>query len=98
MFYRSGREDREWGEFLAYEQPLGILQARIDKAIRSVWPDGGKSPVNRFYELQIPVGKKVYVGKVGYQTDLYSGGTEQVVVLSPWTIPGVKVLSNGVLK
>jgi len=98
VFYRSGREGREWGEFLAYEQPLGVLQSRIDKAIRPVWPDGGKSPVNRFYELQIPVGTKVYVGKVGYQTDLYSGGTEQVVVLSPWAIPEAKVLSNGVLK
>jgi len=98
VFYRSGREDREWGEFLAYEQLLGILQARIDKAIRPVWPDGGKSPVNRFYELQIPVGTKVYVGQAGYQTDLYSGGTEQVVVLSPWAIPEAKVLSNGVLK
>lgn len=98
VFYRSGREGREWGEFLAYEQPLGVLQSRIDKAIRPVWPDGGKSPANRFYELQIPVGTKVYVGKVGYQTDLYSGGTEQVVVLSPWAIPEAKVLSNGVLK
>lgn len=98
VFYRSGREGRKWGEFLAYEQPLGVLQSRIDKAIRPVWPDGGKSPVNRFYELQIPVGTKVYVGKVGYQTDLYSGGTEQVVVLSPWAIPEAKVLSNGVLK
>lgn len=98
VFYRSGMEGREWGEFLAYEQPLGILQARIDKAIRPVWPDGGKSPVNRFYELQIPVGTKVYVGQAGYQTDLYSGGTEQVVVLSPWAIPEAKVLYNGVLK
>lgn len=98
VFYRSGMEGREWGEFLAYEQPLGILQARIDKAIRPVWPDGGKSPVNRFYELQIPVGTKVYVGQAGYQTDLYSGGTEQVVVLSPWAIPEAKVLNNGVLK
>jgi len=98
VFYRSGMEGREWGEFLAYEQPLGILQARIDKAIRPVWPDGGKSPVNRFYELQIPVGTKAYVGQAGYQTDLYSGGTEQVVVLSPWAIPEAKVLSNGVLK
>lgn len=98
VFYRSGMEGREWGEFLAYEQPLGILQTRIDKAIRPVWPEGGKSPVNRFYELQIPVGTKVYVGQAGYQTDLYSGGTEQVVVLSPWAIPEAKVLSNGVLK
>ncbi len=98
VFYRSGMEGTELGEFLAYEQPLGILQARIDKAIRPVWPDGGKSPVNRFYEVHIPAGTKAYVGQAGYQTDLYSGGTEQVVVLSPWTIPGVKVLSNGVLK
>jgi len=41
---------------------------------------------------------KVCVGQVGYQTNLYSGGTEQVVIPAPWDIPGIKTLNFGELK
>lgn len=97
VFYRSGVKNVPLGEFMAYEQPLGILQARVDKAIRPKWPDGGESPIDSFYEIQIPSGTKVYVGQVGFQTDLYLGGTEQVLIIKPWEIPGVKILNNGEL-
>jgi hypothetical protein len=57
--------------------------------------NGNASLLDSYHEIQIPAGTKVYVGEVGYQTDLYSGGTEQVVVPTPWKIPGVKILGNG---
>lgn len=97
-FYRSGGDGVELGQFFSYEQPQGILQSRVDKAVLPKWPTGGQSPIDSFYEIQIPAGTNVYVGQVGYQTPLYSGGTEQVVVLTPWEISGVRVLNKGHLK
>lgn len=97
-FYRGGVEGRPLGQFFGYEQPQGVLQTRVDKALLPQWPNGSVSPLNAYHEIQIPAGTKVYVGEVGYQTDIYSGGTEQVVVPTPWKIPGVNFLSNGILK
>jgi hypothetical protein len=97
-FYRGGIKGRPLGQFFGYEQPQGVLQTRVDKALLPTWPNGNASPLDSFHEIQIPTGTKVYVGEVGYQTDLYSGGTEQVVVPTPWKIPGVKILGNGGLK
>ncbi|HDS9610145.1 TPA: hypothetical protein QH883_001719 [Enterobacter roggenkampii] len=48
--------------------------------------------------LSVAIQTKVYVGEVGYQTDLFSGGSEQVVIPTPWKIPGVKILGSGGLK
>jgi len=42
--------------------------------------------------------ERKYVGEVGYQTDLFPGGSEQVVIPTPWKIPGVKILGSGGLK
>lgn len=97
-FYRGGIEGRPLGQFFGYEQPQGVFQTRVDKALLPKWPDGNASPLDSYHEIQIPAGTKVYVGEVGYQTELYSGGTEQVVVPAPWKIPGVKILGNGGLK
>ncbi|HED6263590.1 hypothetical protein L8T08_00570 [Enterobacter bugandensis] len=97
-FYRGGVEGRPLGQFFGYEQPLGVLQTRVDKALLPKWPNGSESPLDSYHEIQIPAGTKVYVGKVGYQTDLYSGGTEQVIVPTPWKIPGIKILGRGGLK
>ncbi|MGR5944815.1 hypothetical protein [Enterobacter sp. C4G1] len=97
-FYRSGVEGRPLGQFFGYEQPQGVLQTRVDKALLPKWPNGSESPLDSYHEIQIPAGTKVYVGKVGYQTDLYSGGTEQVIVPTPWKIPGIKILGRGGLK
>lgn len=97
-FYRGGIEGRPLGQFFGYEQPQGVLQTRVDKALLPTWPNGNAAPLDSFHEVQIPAGTKVYVGEVGYQTDLYAGGTEQVVVPTPWKIPGVKILGNGGLK
>ncbi|MFP2237810.1 hypothetical protein ACLEX4_04570 [Pseudescherichia vulneris] len=94
IFYRSGVEGEPFGQYFGYEQPQGVLQSRIDKALLPKWPNGGESPVNAFHEIQIPAGTKAYVGQVGFQTDLYSGGTEQVVILKPWENPNVKILSS----
>ncbi|WP_139300281.1 hypothetical protein [Nissabacter archeti] len=77
---------------------MSIIQARIDKALLPKWPDGGTSPLDSFYQVEIPAGTKIYVGDVGYQNGFYMGGTEQVVIPAPWNIPGIKVIENGGLK
>ncbi|MGD8105380.1 hypothetical protein ACQE32_01685 [Pantoea sp. FN0302] len=97
-FFRGGVANRPLGQFFGYEQPQGILQTRIDKALLPRWPNGNKSPLDSYHKIQIPAGTRVYVGEVGYQNALYSGGTEQVLIMEPWEIPGVKVLSSGGLK
>ncbi|MBL5838569.1 hypothetical protein [Enterobacter asburiae] len=97
-FYRGGVEGRPLGQFFGYEQPQGVLQTRIDKALLPKWPNGGESPLDSYHKIQIPAGTKVYVGEVGYQTDIYSGGSEQVLIPTPWKIPGVKILESGGLK
>ena len=98
VFYRGGERGTELGRFFSYEKPQGIIQTRIDKAVLPEWPDGSKSIINSYYELNIPAGTKVYVGQVGYQTDLYVGGTEQVFIPAPWDVPGVKTVKSGGLK
>ncbi len=98
VFYRGGQNGIELGRFFSYEKPQGIIQTRIDKAVRPEWPDGSKSVIDRYFEVKIPANTKVYVGEVGYQTDLYPGGSEQVLIPAPWNIPGVKILDFGELK
>ena len=98
IFYRGGVDGRPIGQFFGYEQPRGVLQTRVDKAVLPKWPNGSASPLDSYYEIQIPAGTKVYMGEVGYQTSLYAGGTEQVVVPTPWKIPGVKIVGSGNLK
>ena len=67
IFYRGGVDGRPLGQFFGYEQPLGVLQTRVDKAVLPKWPNGSASPLNSYYEIQIPAGTRVYVGEVGYQ-------------------------------
>ncbi|MFK0372752.1 hypothetical protein CIW64_02800 [Enterobacter cloacae] len=97
-FYRGGQSGTELGRFFSYERPLGVLQTRIDKAVLPKWPDGSESVIDNYYETKIPAGSKVYVGQVGYQSDIFPGGTEQVVIPAPWEIPGVETVNFGGLK
>ena len=97
-FFRGGQSGTELGRFFSYERPLGVLQTRVDKAVLPKWPDGSESVIDSFYEIKIPAGSKVYVGEVGYQSDIFPGGTEQVVIPAPWNIPGVETVNFGGLK
>ncbi|MFP2239686.1 hypothetical protein ACLEUK_12300 [Pseudescherichia vulneris] len=98
VFYRGGQNGTDLGRFFSYEKPQGIIQTRIDKAVRPKWEDGSTSVIDSYYEINIPAGTKVFVGEVGYQTDLYSGGTEQVMIPAPWDVPGIVTLDFGGLK
>lgn len=98
LFYRGGIASKALGQFFGYEKPQGVFQTRVDKALLPKWPNGSTSPLDCYHEIQIPAGTKVYVGEVGYQNDLYSGGTEQVLIRTPWKIHGVKILDSGGLK
>ncbi|MBX8600593.1 DUF637 domain-containing protein, partial [Pseudomonas cichorii] len=98
VLYRAGTAERELGQFFSQEKPGGVIQSRIDKAVLPVWPNGAKSPIDTSFAVKIPAGTTVYVGKVGTQEGFYVGGTEQIVVVKPWAIEGVKVLETEPLK
>ena len=96
--YRAGTADKPFGQFFDTAQPSGVAQARIDKAVLPLWPGGGTSPIDTSFAISVPKGSMVYVGEVGSQSGFYVGGTQQVVVLKPWAIDGVKILGSTPLK
>ncbi|WP_235429539.1 hypothetical protein, partial [Chromobacterium vaccinii] len=96
--YRAGTAERPLGQFFDVAPPEGVLQTRIDKAVLPVWPGGGTSPIDTLFAVHIPKGTMVYVGEVGSQGGFYVGGTQQIVVLKPWAIDGVKVINSSPLK
>lgn len=98
ILFRAGEAGQPLGQFFSLDRPVGILQARIDKAVLPVWPGGGKSPLDTSFSILIPAGTKVYVGDVGAQNGFYLGGTQQVVVPKPWTIQGVKIIDSEPMK
>ncbi len=98
ILYRAGVKGTPLGQFFSKEIPESVIQTRIDKAVLPVWPGGGKSPLDTTYGILIPKGTKVYSGEVGTQNGFYLGGTQQIVVVEPWKIPGVKVISESSLK
>jgi hypothetical protein len=96
--YRAGTADQPLGQYFSVEPPLSVLQARVDKAVLPVWPGGATSPLDTIFAVKIPAGTQVYVGEVGAQSGFYVGGTQQIVVVQPWAIPGVKVIKSSPLK
>jgi hypothetical protein len=98
VLYRAGTADEPLGQFFSQMPPSSVLQTRVDKAVLPVWPGGGTSPIDTTFSVKIPAGTKIYVGDVGYQSGFYLGGTQQVVVVKPWTIEGVEVLNASPLK
>ncbi|MNJ29997.1 hypothetical protein D3C77_245810 [compost metagenome] len=95
---RAGVEGQPLGQFFSLESPAGVLQTRIDKAVLPIWPGGGKSPIDTAFKVKIPAGTEVYIGEVGSQGGFYIGGTEQIVVVKPWTIDGVQIIGSNPLK
>ncbi|WP_426114289.1 hemagglutinin repeat-containing protein [Massilia sp. PWRC2] len=95
--YRAGTVGQPLGQFFSTSAPTSILQTRIDQAVLPIWPGGGTSPLDTWFAVTIPAGTHVYVGEIGAQGGFYVGGAQQIVVLRPWTIPGVKVINSGKL-
>jgi hypothetical protein len=98
ILYRAGTADKPLGQSFSLEPPIGILQTRIDKAVLPEWPSGATSPIDTSFAVKIPAGAQVHIGEVGTQNSFYVGGTQQIVVPKPWTIPGVQVISSSPLK
>src|SRR5690606_34397679 len=67
ILYRAGTADQPLGQFFSLDAPTGVVKTRIDKAVLPVWPGGGTSPIDTFFEIKIPAGTEVYVGEVGSQ-------------------------------
>jgi hypothetical protein len=98
VLYRAGTADRPLGQFFSQEPPTSIVQTRVDKAVLPEWPGGGKSPLDTSFAVKIPQGTRVYVGEVGSQGGFYVGGTQQIVVVKPWSIRGVEVMESRPLR
>lgn len=96
--YRSGVSGKPLGQYFSTEPADSVLRTRIDKAVLPVWPTGAVSPLDTSFAVKIPAGTHVYVGVVGAQGGMFVGGTEQIVVIKPWDIPGVKVIASKPLK
>ena len=58
----------------------------MDKAIKHQWESGVKSVVDYVYEIRIPKGTEVHIGRISSQNSVYFGGTEQIIIEKPWTI------------
>jgi len=98
VLHRAGTKERELGEFFSTEAPQSVIQTRIDKAVLPQWPGGGRSPIDTAFEVKIPAGTKVYVGEVSSQGGAFVGGSQQIVVVQPWTIKGVEVVGSRPIK
>jgi filamentous hemagglutinin len=98
VLYRAGTQKQPLGQFFSTEAPTGVIPTRVDSAVLPAWPGGGKSPIDSVFEVRIPAGTKVYAGQVGYQSGFYTGGAQQIVIPTPWNIPGVKSTLIGPLK
>ncbi|POE30654.1 VENN motif pre-toxin domain-containing protein, partial [Pectobacterium odoriferum] len=98
ILYRAGVSETPFGQYFSFEKPTSVIQTRIDKAVLPVWPTGDKSPIDTSFGIKIPAGTKYYIGEVGSQSGFYVGGTQQVVIPTPWKLPGVEVISKEPLK
>lgn len=95
---KVGTAEQELGQFFSRYTPDGVIQSRIDRAILPEWPTGGKSPIDTVFNVKIPAGTEVYIGEIGSQGVFYVVGAEQIVIIKPWTIKGIEVMSSGPLK
>ncbi|NJP98432.1 RHS repeat protein [Nonomuraea sp. FMUSA5-5] len=94
VLYRAGHHDLPLGQYFSVEKPQGVLQARIDKALPPKWDDGTECVLDTGFAVKIPKGVTVYEGEIANQGSLYMGGTGQIFIPKPWTIPGVEVLDS----
>lgn len=98
IFYRGGSSEQGFGQFLSFDKPSSELLVRIDKAVRPLWSNGGRSIVDTGYALKIPKDTIVHVGDVSSQSGIFLGGTRQIFVDRPWLLPGAKVIDSYALK
>jgi len=94
ILYRAGKKNVPLGQFFSVDAPVSELQVRIDKAILPVWPDGSKSVIDTGYKIKIPKGTVVHVEKIAPQGGFYLGGTEQILIQTPWKLEGVEILDE----
>jgi len=94
ILYSAGQGSRGPGQFFSLDAPVSEVQARIDKAIRPTWPDGGISPIDTGFKVKVPAGTTVYIGEVAPQGAFYLGGTNQVVIPRSWLIKGLDILEK----
>ena len=98
VLYRAGSKDAPFGEYFSFEPPISEAQVRMDKAIKHQWESGVRSIVDYAYEIKIPKGTEIHIGKISSQNEFYFGGTEQVIIEKSWMIQGIKVINSYPIK
>lgn len=102
MFYRSGARGGGRNAFGQYftREPQGLIQTRIDSAVKAQWIDPatgeltGSSPLESVYAIRIPKGTTIYEGPAGFQSGIYLGGGDQIYIARPWELDGAQVVSE----
>lgn len=94
ILQRAGTKLKPFGQSFSFDSPASEIQTRIDKAVLPRWPTGGTSPIDTGFAIRIPKGSIVHVGDVANQGKIFMGGTRQVVVQAPWSIPGIEVVDS----
>ncbi|MGW4796397.1 DUF6531 domain-containing protein, partial [Nonomuraea sp. NPDC004297] len=94
VLYRAGVHHEPMGRWFSVEKPLGVIQARIDKALPPVWPSGERCVLDTGFAVKFPAGVKVFEGEVANQGSLYMGGTGQIYIPNSRDIPGAEVVGS----
>lgn len=97
VLYRAGTANQPLGQYFTQTRPAGVVQSRIDSAILPQWPGQPANVIDTVFEVRIPAGTSVYVGEVSAQGGFYVGGTQQIMIPTPWEIPGVTVIGSAPL-
>jgi hypothetical protein len=94
VFYRSGTETGELGQFFSFERPKSVIQTRIDHAIPPIWPDGKSAVIDTGFSIKAPKGTTVHVGESTQQGGVFLGGTSQIVIENPRFIDGLAIIEK----
>ena len=94
ILYRAGTSEKPLGQFFTSEPPPGVLQTRRDKVIPLNWPGGAQSPIDTVFAIKFPAGTKLYIGEIAGQGGFHLGGTQQIVIPTPWLIGGVEIIRS----
>jgi hypothetical protein len=89
VLYRAGVAGKPFGQFFGREEPISVLQTRLDRAVLPFWPTGGASPLDTAFGMRFPAGTVFYYGKIAPQELnglVYPGGAEQIIILKPWLL------------
>jgi len=87
--FKAGNSADPGGSFFNFEPSEGVLQARIDNALKPQWIDQStgvltaESPVDSVISASFPSGTKFYYGPVSSQGGAFVGGLDKIQIYVP---------------